>query len=233
MREGSGADFYPRLGDAFIYPFRGDGRYLLLVGTVFFWLAQVLSAVPLLGIAVAVITALYLGAFLLEVMSSSAAGDEELPSWPDVSDFWDNIVRPCLLALFSVLFSALPVIGVAVVGWRTSWQPAAWAWVAAGVVSGLYLPMSLLVVNLTGSILAMNPAVIIPSIARVPLQYLAACVVLALMVVLRGFVGDMLGRVVILGSLLNVFFSLYFSAVEMRILGIIYHANRHRLGWFE
>lgn len=230
--EQTGGGLYEHVVEALVYPFRGEGVFLLLVGAVFFWLANFLTFLPLVGSIVGLLTFAYFWAYLLEIMRSSATGKDQLPGWVPITDFWNDIAAPCLLAVMTIVLSGLPLIGIAVTGATTSWDPPTWSWIAAGVVSVLYLPMSLLAVNLGGSITAMNPAIIVPSIMRVPGDYLIACMFLVLLLGVEGILGDSMGQITVIGSLLRIFVSLYFGAVEMRILGVLYHINRHELGWF-
>jgi len=123
-------------------------------------------------------------------MTNTASGKHRLPHWPDITPLWENIFRPCGLALLTVLFSALPLIAVGVAGGVFDWDAGRGIWLGAGIASGLYLPMSLLAVTLSNSLLAMNPAIILPAIARVPFKYLMACMVLAFIVWINSWMGD-------------------------------------------
>jgi len=218
--------FFQLLSGAFFYPIRGQGVFVLLVGAFFFEVAWLLTIVPLAGWILGIFLLFYYGAFMLEIMTNTAAGKDQLPYWPDISRLWENIFRPCVLALLTVLFSAVPLIAVGVVAGVYDWEPDWWVWLGAGIVSGLYWPMSLLAVSLSDRLLAMNPAIILPAIARVPFKYLVACAVLVVIVWFNMWIGNP-------PIFVRQFAGLYLGALQMRILGLIYYVNRHDLGWFE
>lgn len=229
------------LSGVFFYPLCGDGKYVLLVGTVFFWLASIVITIPLLGIAVGLVAAFYLGAFFLDVVRSSAAGEKKLPGWPAIYDVDTDLVIPCLRALVCVVISGLPVWGVLIAEISTSWEASIWMWVGTGLLSGFYLPMSFLVVILTDNILTMSPHIVLPSIARMSGHYLFVCFFLAVIIFLAVMVVNILQSITVITSfpitvivsLLEVFLLLYVGSVAMRVLGLLYDANRHKLGWFD
>lgn len=70
--------------DALRYPFRGLGRYLVPV-----WVATLFAA-GLLGTAASLvvhaIVALLVPGLLLEIVRTTAAGEDELPDWPDYAE---------------------------------------------------------------------------------------------------------------------------------------------------
>jgi len=97
-----------------------------------------------------------------------------------------------------------------------------------------YLPMALLAVSMHDTLMALNPLVIILSILKVPLEYLVACLVLGIIVALKICSTMFLEKIIkipVLTSLVIGFLSLYFLALEMRILGLLYHTKRRDLGW--
>lgn len=93
--------------------------------------------------------------------------------------------------------------------------------------------MALLAVAVTDNFLALSPHVVMPSIFRVLLPYLLACVLLGLLVGLRVGFQLLMNSVPIpfLPSIILGFVSLYFLVIEMRILGLLFRSYRERLGW--
>ena len=226
-------NFFVLLPGAFAYPFRGRGKFLLIGGAIFFWVARFLSVVPLVGIVIAIFVAGYLCAFMLNVIDSSGKGDRELPNWPDFSDFASDILYPLFLVIGTVALCFLPAIVLLIVPAFSDWETTRLVRIAF-VAGLLYLPMGLMAVALRDSLAALNPLLIIPSIVRVPLQYLTACVLLAAVVALRYFAGRFVGGALplLIGLLIVDFLGLYFLMVEMRILGLIYYGNEKRFRWF-
>ena len=97
----------------------------------------------------------------------------------------------------------------------------------------VYLPMSLLAVSLFDSLKALNPFTIIGAIVKIPLRYLQGCVLFFLVYYVNTSLAGYLDAIPVLGFVIRVFFSFYMTMVAMRILGLIYHANAQKLGWFE
>jgi len=149
-----------------------------------------------------------------------------------VRDFWSDILYPFFLVIGTVAFCLGPVIIWALVCLVSGSRVPDTIWVVVG--GGLlYLPMALLGVALCETMAGVNPILVVPSILKVPLEYLAACVLLGLLVALRFSIGTFVsGALPVVGSLIDGFFALYFLTVEMRILGLTYFANEEKLGWF-
>ena len=96
--------------------------------------------------------------------------------------------------------------------------------------------MAFMAVSVSDSMAAANPLLVIPSILRIPLQYLLTVLLLGSVLALRwageAFLESLLPMPFLAGIILG-FVSLYLFTVEMRILGLLYLANQDRLGWFE
>jgi len=235
------SSFYERLPGAIAYPFRRNGIILLLTGTVFFWLLGIGQRfVFLFSLVLGVISGGYLFAYMQAIIQSSAQGDDEMPPWPDFADWVQDIIQPffrfvgilavCLgPGLLTLLYAGVTEVG-------GSPAPAGLALgVALLVVGGLYLPMGLLAVSMADGLAGLNPLFVIPSILRVPGQYVVACVVLGAVVALDALIEPLVAKLLpipLLFSLLQAFLSLYFLTLEMRILGLLYYTNRGNLRWF-
>jgi len=224
--------FYELVGDAFVYPLRGRGKWLLLVGTLFFTVAGWFTIVPLFGLLLALLIAGYLCAYMFRVVGRSAQGDRQLPDWPGFTDLYEDIVYPLLLVVGTALLAFLPAIVLGLGHLFGGWQTET-AFVAALVVGLLYLPMALLGVCLNQTFAMAGPHIVIPAILKVPLEYLTVCSVLGVVVVLQTLAGKhVLDRLPLLGGLLGQFLSLYCLVLEMRLLGVLFYTRRERLGWF-
>jgi hypothetical protein len=219
--------FLARVPRAFLFPFRGDGLIALIAGTVFF------AAVGLLGvfsILLSIAVAGYLAAFMQKIIATSAQGDDVLPSWPDFSEVWADIVLPLLQVLGTFLICFGPVY------FCRPFLPPEWKWLAAlfFLFGCSYFPMALLAVSMKGTLEAINPVFVVGSILRIPSDYLMACGVMALAVGAHTASESLLQFLpYLVASLVGNFLSLYFLIVEMAILGLLFRVNRERLGWFE
>lgn len=233
--EASETHFFGGLGGAWAYPIRNDG-WIMLTGASL--LVALLDAIPLIGLIAGlialfgmVLVAGYVCAFLQRIVTSSAQGEERMPAWPDISDFLGDILSPFLLFIGSVGLCLGPGWAMATFGDESMQAPG----LVIFIIGLLYLPMGFLGVSMHDSLWALNPMLVLPSIFRVPVQYLVTCIVLAAAVALSAFSGTLIDlfRIPVLSTMLASFVSLYFLAVEMRLLGLLYWTNRDAFGWFR
>lgn len=229
---------------ALVYPFQKDGLILLGTGTVFFWIGGVVGRFGgIWSMGLAIFAAGYLAAYLQSIIQSSARGEDEMPAWPDFTDLYEDILQPCLRIWATCLLCLGP--GWAMLNWvskvsRGNEAPVpGWVGWTLLVAGGLYLPMALMAVAMADSLAALSPRLVIPSILRVPGDYLVGCGILALSVGLSlvlSFFQPTFTQVPLLSSLiegfLDPFWRLFWLTVEMRVLGLLYFHNSRRLGWF-
>jgi predicted Zn finger-like uncharacterized protein len=218
--------FLHRLPDAFAYPIKGSGFVLILVGTVCFSFLDFFASLSVFGFIATAFVAGYLCAFMMKIVNSSADGKKELPDWPDASDFWDDIIVPLFQVIWTGIFCFAPAIIYLIF---VHFDIFFWLLIALGI---LYFPMALIAVALTNSLLSINPVLIVPSIIKVPVDYLAACAILALIALLANFSQLLVSIIPLAGLVLKNLLGLYFLVVEAHVLGLIYHANQEKLGWF-
>ena len=248
--------FVVRLGGAFLYPLSKDGVLLLAGGTIFFSLINALKFfakyATLHGIGLGSLISLaflllfvvfgtgYLTSYLQRVVTGTALGDQGAPDWPDISDFGSDIAAPFFQLVGTVLASFLLMLAVAMFVPRTvqteagSGLGATAIWVACGV-GCVYFPMAFLAVAMFDTIAAVNPLLVVPSIAKIPGAYLLTVMLLGAVMAVK-WSGDYflpkLLPVPIVPSILSSFVGLYLLTVEARLLGVLYLANKGRLGWF-
>ncbi len=224
--------FYRSLPRAFLYPFTKQGMLLLAMGAVFFLIMEVAARFALIfKITIFIFTYGYLFAYMQRIVSASAQGENEIPDFPDVTEFWSDIFLPFLLFTGTFVVSFAPAIVVAI--WMRESEmflPAVMATIALGTI---YFPMALLAVAVTDNFLALSPHVVVPSIVRVVLPYLLACVVLGVLATIRFGLAWLMEQlpVPIMPSIIEGFVSLYLLVIEMRILGLMFRSYRARLGW--
>ena len=222
------ASFLSSVLGSFAYPFKGSGVFMLLAGTVFFFL---LGWMPLLGL----ILAGYFFNYAKSIVVSSAQGEPAPPDWPDFGDWKDDILVPYfhLLVLVAFFFGPAYLIGLFHPG---NAAVARVMYITALGFGALLLPMAMLALAMFDTIGALNPISLTWSIARVPLPYLLAATMFNSVLVLHVLAENALAHAIsipILPSLLSSFVYLYLIAVGMRILGLLYLHNRQRLGWFN
>ncbi len=233
---GETTDRDPLLISALAYPFRGDGIIILIAGTLFFSLLGMGSMVLVrfTGL-VGLFCSGYLLITLREIVQASAMGEDKIPAWPtfNPATWVMDFLRPCLNLAGTIFVCLGPG---AILLYYNAWSPdSTRAGLAIALLIGgaAYLPMALLAVAMTSSLVGLDPRVVIPSIAAIPFRYAGALLLFAGILVLN-LLAQLLvanARLGILSALLNGFFSLYFAVVQARVLGLIYYTSRHRFRW--
>jgi hypothetical protein len=98
--------------DAVSYPIRGNGWIMIFIGAIFSVILDVLQFAPFIGIAVALFSAGYFGAFYLDIISTTMNDRDDVPDWPSFSSFIDDIVSPFIRLVGLVLISFLPALAL-------------------------------------------------------------------------------------------------------------------------
>jgi pSer/pThr/pTyr-binding forkhead associated (FHA) protein len=223
-------NFYKSIPGAFVFPFRRNGLILLVSGTLFFVVLGYMSGLAgIFGIMLGVFLLGYLFAFMQTIITTTATGDEEMPGWPDF-DGWSSVLEP----FFQLLAILVVCLGPAFFYSRYVSDDQTWLAATLWILGLVALPMALLAVTMYDTVAALNPLLIVLSIVKVPLEYAATCLVLALLVVLLSLATHQvreLVRVLLLPTIVSQFFSLYIFTVMMRLLGLLFYAKKDRLGW--
>jgi hypothetical protein len=110
-----------------------------------------------------------------------------------------------------------------------------WAFPAALAFSIFYYPMAFLTVTMFDSVAGINPMAVVPAMVKMPLQYLVACFVMGVVVLVYwagSYALPALIPIPVVPGLIAHLFSTYLFTVLCRILGLLYYTNRHELGWF-
>ncbi len=242
LRPSAPKGFFARLPGVVIYPFRGSGLLILVVATLVFAGLQFISASWLM-IMTKMIALGYLFSFMQNIIHSTAAEDEEMPSLPGMDELFGAFFR----LAGTVLVSFGVPIGLLVSRFFEVDVPMS-AIIITGVLGSLYFPMAFLAVAMKDTVLSANPLIVIPAILKVPLQYLVTAILFASI-----FGIGQLGNL-IMGGVEGIslttrstsmfwfslallagwsFFSVYLLTINMRILGLLYVTNKHKLGWFS
>jgi hypothetical protein len=225
--------FFRGLPSALLYPLRTNGLLLLVIGSVVFLILEFLSRYS--GIISIIMTG-YLFAYMQKIVAHSAQGEDELPDFPEFSEWWSDIILPFLLFVGTFAASFAPALAVYFLLRGTLDETGQWFAVgAAGLAGAVYFPMALMAVAVSDNFLALSPHIVVPSMFRVFLPYGVMLLALAALVGVRvgahfamEFIPVPMLPAVVLG-----FLSLYVLVVEMRILGLFFRAYRDRLGWLS
>ncbi len=242
--------FFAQLPGAFGYPLKGNGVILLVGGVVFLlvvrWLTFLAGVIGFYGGIVAVMIALFGPGYLFNyckcIIATTGTGGNAPPDWPDYTDWQADILEPLgqLIAL-----AGLSLGPALILRW---WQPVSPAFTEAATAAALGLglllaPMGMLGLAVFDSVAALNPVPLLEAIGRIPRHYLVAAAAFELMVGAYLVVGDVgirlaaggvywrLLPVLALSRVPADLLGLYLLVVAMRILGLLYQADRGRLGW--
>jgi len=232
--------FFRELPRSLSYPFRGTGIMILIVATLIFAALDFMgSGIGLLMKAVALG---YLFSYVQNIIHSTASEDQQMPDLPGMDDVLGGFLR----LLGTVLISFGPAMIVAFFAISQE-QPAAGIALIPAIIFGcLYFPMAFLAVAVKDSVMAANPLVVVPSILRVPLEYLVTAMLavgvfgfrrvgdaVAGVMGARGFMTTSMSEMFLMFGLraLWAFMSVYLLTVTTRILGLLFLTKRDKLGW--
>ncbi|MEW6161550.1 MAG: FHA domain-containing protein [Verrucomicrobiota bacterium] len=232
------ATFFARIPSAFRYPLRKDGWILLAGGALLYafmsWLtgSRYGGLIRGLSFGLAALFTGYLFNFMQRIAVTSAQGEEQMPTWPEFTDYYQDMIQPLLLLMGATVVSFAPLIGclIAVANGVGLVQ----ILIVPSILLGIfYFPMSLLAVSLADSFGGLNPVLVVASAVKVAKDYIVLVILLGvLLLVNKGFqrvTGSI--PIPILPALLSWFVTLYFFAVQMRLLGMMYYSNRSKLNW--
>lgn len=209
---------------SFGYPFRGNGVIILICGTVFCGIVDLLH-IGLLTWSMRVLLWGFLFAFMQRIVVTSAQGEDDPPEFPEVSDYQQDIVIPFRQLIITLFVSVAPSIAAFIYLGPLPGQ-------FALLLGALYFPMALLGVAMSDGYAALNPIFVLSSVLKCFGQYLAACFVFSGLMVLYYQVelsGDI--DIPIIGFFIFWFIFLVFLMIGMRILGMLYYLNKKKLGW--
>jgi hypothetical protein len=233
--------FFASLPGAFIYPFRGMGSVVLVLATVLIAGQGFLGFSPTMLIARFAIYG-FIFLFLQNIIFGTAADESEALSLPEMS----GVGGAALNLLGTFLVSFWLAFGLLIARFSGIDIPVGLI-IAAGVLGCLYYPMAFLVVAIKDSVLAGNPLVVIPSIMKVPVQYVVTamfCVMVFGIFLLGSAISSIAGGISMATTDMTQFFlalgvkvawsllSVYLLIVTVRILGLFYNANKEELAWF-
>jgi hypothetical protein len=236
--------FFKLACGAFRYPLKGDGIILLLCGGFLFLLID--GAAFLAGFAffyglmalifLTVFGTGYLTRYLQYIVTNSARGDDQMPDWPELTDFSSEVTSPFFQFLGLVAFCFAPALLLTIFAAFTeggAWL--GWATTASIIIGALYFPMAFATVAMYDSLAAVNPLLIVPSILKIPKEYALTLFLFGLVLVLRWLavriLPDLLGVHYILPAIISDFFGLYLLVVMTRILGLLCLTKKDELGW--
>jgi hypothetical protein len=206
--------------DALTFPFRGVGKYMLIIGGVLSLVLSVAALFPFLGIVIAIGASGYFAAYYFDIVNSTASGKDEACDWPEFRDFWSDLVGPWLCWLSSFVFSFAPLFAV-----LFFFEPPGVIHVALLIVGFAHLPMALLSVAIFKTMRAAFWLNTIPAVMRCLPQYAVLVVILGFLTIANALVDRVLSAVPVAGWFLGFFLGMYALMVSARLIGLFYREN--------
>lgn len=153
------------MADAKAYPWRRGRDHLLRVGSLIVLAFGLGEKVPLAGIVLTIIAAVYAGDFLYRVVHSTLEGSDTPPDWPKTSEPVDELIKP------GVRITSAFLVGHIV--WLFVWlntdshvgmNPVA-QWISY-LVAAVYFPFAMMMIVFQERFAACAPWVSIPAMLR-------------------------------------------------------------------
>ncbi|MBN2190051.1 MAG: DUF4013 domain-containing protein [Candidatus Aureabacteria bacterium] len=239
-----------RIFEAFLAPFRGAGILVLIFGTFLLIGADFLLKFGCIFLIVGVLVYFMVYSYVMQVISSVAAGGNRLPFW-SFEDMWSDAVEPGFRFVGIIFAAYFPSLLVFIVCGRSFLAQTPTLLAVLGFIPGIVLallgtfclPMMLLIGAVTENIFqAVNPLKVIAAIFRSFLAYMIVFIVFLCSLaaqVLMGFVMNVTASFLAVhkGSVTLVFFmpviinfiSFYFLVVTGYMLGVLYYCEEERL----
>lgn len=232
-------DFTRSLAGAFQFPLVGRGWGILIGGGLLnafvgFSLGLGGLVFPIPALLISFVLFSYFWRFLLSIVTETTEGGDEMPEWPDLSAL-DEAIAP----VFRLLAALVMCFAPAALAW--AFGPPPWILMTLLKLLGLaLLPMHVLVLALGGGLADLSPLVVWPAILRAGWPYAIAVGMLAVTVTIHGWstvLVALLAVVGLAGGLVSGFIAaalagavaIYFLAVQMRMIGLMYRSRREAL----
>ncbi|MFM7604123.1 MAG: hypothetical protein ACKO8Z_02855 [Prosthecobacter sp.] len=179
------------------YPWRRGFDHLLRVGLLIVMAFAIGAKLPLAGIVLTIIAAIYLGDFLYRVVHSTLAGSDLLPDWPKLNEPVEELIKPGARIVSAFLVGH----GVWLFVWlntasHVGMNPVA-QW-ASYLVAAAYFPFAMMMIVFQERFAACAPSVVFPAMLRcMPTAKVLLGFSMMVFVVINGlrllpFVGDLL-----------------------------------------
>ena len=213
--------------DVFSYAVRGNGKYILIIGSVIHVMSYLMGFAPLIGIIANWILFAYFCAVYFQIIETTATGSTEAPEFPEISNpVGDLLVPMCkvcgvALAVFSPLIAYLFAVD----------NPSAGVVFALAGAAAVYFPMAMMAVVVLGYLGAMGPQIVVPAIFRAGGLYWLSVFLLLMLYLGQIYVVDAVEGIPFLGQIVSAVVSMYLLMTNGRMLGIIYRERREEMGW--
>ena len=124
-----------------------------------------------------------------------------------------------MMSPFAIGYAFLPLYGAITV-------------ILLEVLGAIYLPMALLCVVMYGTLGALHPRTVLPSIVKVPGPYTIVCLLFFIMTIAGILSKLFFAFIPLVGAIVSYAMTFYLMVVQARTLGLIYRTNQNQLQWF-
>ncbi|MCB9757367.1 MAG: hypothetical protein H6753_02945 [Candidatus Omnitrophica bacterium] len=222
-------NFWQQLPRIFVYPFKGNGPYLLLGGTVFFTILNLMMGVLFIGFLLGPFLFFYTTACLVNILRASIVPySDEPPEWPD-GTLWKDWIGTSLLLVAAGLLCYAPALF-----YFTQVKENDLIYWLLIILGTYFFPMCFLSVALNENLYSLNLINIFFSIIRTIVPYTSLVIFWLILFSFNSWVeAVILGHVPFLGYILEGFLFVYSLFISMRPLGLFYRVNRDKLLGFS
>jgi len=212
------------VSDVLGYPLRGNGPWILAGGTLCLCLIYLINLlIGILGFVISLMLFGYLTSYLFQVVRTSSMGHSTAPDW---AAFDVDAVIPVLTVIAVGIGCFLPVLLTVYLGLGAPL-------LIVAVLFGLfYYPMAFLAVVTFGTLAALDPRLVLRSIAAIPKPYLLTYCALVGVVLFSLILRIVVGRVPVAGIVISSLIRFYGILVICYMLGRLHRENREALNWF-
>lgn len=217
--------------DAATFPWLPRNLSILIPGAIMLLLLMVASLAPLIGIIPGILGPLYFAAYYFKIVETSITKREELPDWPEVTNFFDDLVVPGF-QLFGVwCIGLLPALIWGLVTGARIADAVQDPPVILGLLASLYFPIGVLAVVIRGSVAAaVHPQILLTMVKCMPHYLLLVVGLVMALLPLHFVIGSGLGGM-FLGTLLSGFASMAGLVMHARLTGTYYLYHQAKFGW--
>lgn len=213
--------------DAFSYGYRGNGKSMLITGAILSIVTGFATLAPLLGLIAYVFLTGYFCAIYFHIIESTAVGDTDAPSAPEITHITEDLIMPLIKVVTVFLFSYTPFLAYVISQGDMNDLTANLLY----ILGSTYFPMALLASVVLNRISVISPHIVIPSIIKAGAKYWMAVLLLYLLYLLASLIEESLSGFSIAGIILTGFLSMYVLMTNGRLLGLVYRDCAEELEW--
>ncbi len=204
---------------------------MVLAGGLVSFFIVVSAVVPLAGWVFFAGGAAYIAAYYFDIIYHTLNEEQEVPSWPELSSYWDDIIIPGAQMLGIFIFSGLPLFASYWYFPDDSVDGQGALYLLGLICRWIYFPMATLAVICHGSVWAALPHRVVPALLRCLPGYLLCAATFALAEILQSIFSDILGMAPFIGWFLPWVIYMYVMIAQARLTGLIYLRYRDRIPW--